>query len=116
MGGMWQRPVPTANRSVAIRAACVKSKPPALSWGGMIRKARRAARCGSIVQATQRRGRAPQDNPKGRVLSRCGFVGGLDRSHHYVLRPPPAHRRSEEHTSELQSLMRISYAVFCLQK
>src|SRR3546814_9526771 len=27
-----------------------------------------------------------------------------------------AHHRSEEHTSELQSLMRISYAVFCLQK
>src|SRR3546814_7331320 len=41
--------------------------------------------------------------------------------------PAPAHRarsqaaaclawRSEEHTSELQSLMRISYAVFCLKK
>src|SRR3546814_4420726 len=29
---------------------------------------------------------------------------------------PRDHRRSEEHTSELQSLMRISYAVFCLQK
>src|SRR3546814_1687749 len=28
---------------------------------------------------------------------------------------PPAHR-SEEHTSDLQSLMRISYAVFCLKK
>src|SRR3546814_4818638 len=27
-----------------------------------------------------------------------------------------AHGRSEEHTSELQSLMRISYAVFCLKK
>src|SRR3546814_5395595 len=27
-----------------------------------------------------------------------------------------AYRRSEEHTSELQSLMRISYAVFCLKK
>src|SRR3546814_7674414 len=26
------------------------------------------------------------------------------------------YRRSEEHTSELQSLMRISYAVFCLKK
>src|SRR3546814_7567626 len=26
------------------------------------------------------------------------------------------HLRSEEHTSELQSLMRISYAVFCLKK
>src|SRR3546814_9047629 len=30
-----------------------------------------------------------------------------------VRRDPP---RSEEHTSELQSLMRISYAVFCLKK
>src|SRR3546814_1860147 len=33
--------------------------------------------------------------------------------------PPPASStscRSEEHTSELQSLMRISYAVFCLKK
>src|SRR3546814_2185848 len=29
---------------------------------------------------------------------------------------PAARRRSEEHTSELQSLMRISYAVFCLKK
>src|SRR3546814_1071613 len=28
----------------------------------------------------------------------------------------PADERSEEHTSELQSLMRISYAVFCLKK
>src|SRR3546814_5956694 len=35
------------------------------------------------------------------------------------LPPPPGAdniRRSEEHTSELQSLMRISYAVFCLKK
>src|SRR3546814_8417803 len=30
--------------------------------------------------------------------------------------PAPRQRRSEEHTSELQSLMRISYAVFCLKK
>src|SRR3546814_7763316 len=29
---------------------------------------------------------------------------------------PGAKLRSEEHTSELQSLMRISYAVFCLKK
>src|SRR3546814_8737222 len=35
-----------------------------------------------------------------------------------MARPPatPAGIRSEEHTSELQSLMRISYAVFCLKK
>src|SRR3546814_1934685 len=31
-------------------------------------------------------------------------------------RLPSASGRSEEHTSELQSLMRISYAVFCLKK
>src|SRR3546814_9661843 len=30
--------------------------------------------------------------------------------------PDPDRGRSEEHTSELQSLMRISYAVFCLKK
>src|SRR3546814_2205919 len=29
---------------------------------------------------------------------------------------PDGNKRSEEHTSELQSLMRISYAVFCLKK
>src|SRR3546814_1690122 len=42
-----------------------------------------------------------------RLLCRTGF-----------LRQPaqPTSRRSEEHTSELQSLMRISYAVFCLKK
>src|SRR3546814_3695649 len=36
---------------------------------------------------------------------------GKNAEHH-----PARWRRSEEHTSELQSLMRISYAVFCLQK
>src|SRR3546814_1279934 len=33
-----------------------------------------------------------------------------------VIGPRGEARRSEEHTSELQSLMRISYAVFCLKK
>src|SRR3546814_9217388 len=36
----------------------------------------------------------------------------LDRA----LSPTMGKSRSEEHTSELQSLMRISYAVFCLKK
>src|SRR3546814_5474555 len=40
----------------------------------------------------------------------CGFLGVL------VYGPDPSAPRSEEHTSELQSLMRISYAVFCLKK
>src|SRR3546814_10838937 len=38
---------------------------------------------------------------------------GLAERHHEAL---PGRARSEEHTSELQSLMRISYAVFCLKK
>src|SRR3546814_9225099 len=35
---------------------------------------------------------------------------------HLLAASSPAEHRSEEHTSELQSLMRISYAVFCLKK
>src|SRR3546814_7133541 len=34
----------------------------------------------------------------------------------HLLESGAVRRRSEEHTSELQSLMRISYAVFCLKK
>src|SRR3546814_9444888 len=46
-------------------------------------------------------GRGPYPGPETPALSTAGW------------RPRP---RSEEHTSELQSLMRISYAVFCLKK
>src|SRR3546814_3502949 len=35
---------------------------------------------------------------------------------HWQILPAGGFARSEEHTSELQSLMRISYAVFCLKK
>src|SRR3546814_5940979 len=50
------------------------------------------------------------DNPQGEIppLHRYAILGNL-----FV---PNAVMRSEEHTSELQSLMRISYAVFCLKK
>src|SRR3546814_7523196 len=40
-------------------------------------------------------------------------IVALDKARGLELRQHP---RSEEHTSELQSLMRISYAVFCLKK
>src|SRR3546814_2478045 len=40
----------------------------------------------------------------------------LARARHYGQRAVDAIGRSEEHTSALQSLMRISYAVFCLKK
>src|SRR3546814_10842460 len=47
---------------------------------------------------------------------RAGTEGGIRHQHRArgIVREPDM--RSEEHTSELQSLMRISYAVFCLKK
>src|SRR3546814_9155669 len=46
-----------------------------------------------------------------------GVRVGRTRSPHRPIRAAPVpDSRSEEHTSELQSLMRISYAVFCLKK
>src|SRR3546814_1043875 len=45
------------------------------------------------------------------IVSRIGGARSPD-----LYRGEPQKLRSEEHTSELQSLMRISYAVFCLQK
>src|SRR3546814_5014661 len=52
-------------------------------------------------------------------LERLGAAAGANPQHPEPHLPGPhAHDifRSEEHTSELQSLMRISYAVFCLKK
>src|SRR3546814_7034617 len=47
----------------------------------------------------------PDERPARQGCARCLLVLHRDRQ-----------PRSEEHTSELQSLMRISYAVFCLKK
>src|SRR3546814_1871916 len=62
----------------------------------------------NIVEFPQHRGRAPC-----RGGFRRGFLarGAANRKPAAETEP-----RSEEHTSELQSLMRISYAVFCLKK
>src|SRR3546814_4192725 len=51
--------------------------------------------------------RAGSDPLPARARRREAGQGGAAR---------PGAERSEEHTSELQSLMRISYAVFCLKK
>src|SRR3546814_8039213 len=45
------------------------------------------------------------------------FLSQIDSDHQFNIGSPFLRAgRSEEHTSELQSLMRISYAVFCLKK
>src|SRR3546814_8161577 len=49
-------------------------------------------------------------------LLRIEAEPAFDSAAVYAGVPNPTTLRSEEHTSELQSLMRISYAVFCLKK
>src|SRR3546814_11155311 len=54
----------------------------------------------------------PPARPPCRLISTVGVnTAAITASRSRAERP-----RSEEHTSELQSLMRISYAVFCLKK
>src|SRR3546814_9277137 len=53
-------------------------------------------------------GRPRTDGERARLRRRGDAADGEQ--------PPGETDRSEEHTSELQSLMRISYAVFCLKK
>src|SRR3546814_4723471 len=62
-----------------------------------------------VPTATKRRPRASTTN--GRAASLATSNKAWPRVSTTFLSP-----RSEEHTSELQSLMRISYAVFCLKK
>src|SRR3546814_10057435 len=71
--------------------------------------------------------RAIADTPRHDVR-RIGECRPIERLHDFGARAETnlgrrafialviSRRRSEEHTSELQSLMRISYAVFCLKK
>src|SRR3546814_5916752 len=60
----------------------------------------------------------------GMMLSTLSWIGGgiiavtawIRLASLEISQPAQGAARSEEHTSELQSLMRISYAVFCLKK
>src|SRR3546814_9383299 len=65
----------------------------------------RRLRCRHAVRAVERPAVGTAVTGGRRVATRSDAFAPLQR--------PPI--RSEEHTSELQSLMRISYAVFCLQ-
>src|SRR3546814_1072893 len=74
-----------------------------LSGAALADEARAAGPRGGEQPALARgrgRSRMLRDRPRDGLPSAC----------------PRMSRRSEEHTSELQSLMRISYAVFCLKK
>src|SRR3546814_7973690 len=66
----------------------------------------------SRIVGLARRGRRFQANPI--ILRKPNEI--LGRKAGFNERRGVGEARSEEHTSELQSLMRISYAVFCLKK
>src|SRR3546814_2324080 len=104
----------------------------------MIRRPPRSTRTDTLFPYTTlfRSASAPAASPTGRTpcpsRSARPSPRGVRRDHPGVpeasqANDPPdqkaaegarrvSRRRSEEHTSELQSLMRISYAVFCLKK
>src|SRR3546814_10887284 len=65
-----------------------------------------------IENLTQRREGAKEEEGAHTKTQRCR----CKPRHRALTRPWLSDLRSEEHTSELQSLMRISYAVFCLKK
>src|SRR3546814_9507508 len=88
----------------------------------MIRRPPRSTRTDTLFPYTtlvrspsHRRSEIAETGPRSRPALDLACVGPLELSQrHWACFSCAA--RSEEHTSELQSLMRISYAVFCLKK
>src|SRR3546814_6337754 len=92
-----------ADRAVGVAAIqCAQGRFAALHAGRPVRPVAR------------RGGKQPRSLRRAMFRDRSLDEYGGRRSARADLPVPPA-RKSEEHTSELQSLMRISYAVLCLQ-
>src|SRR3546814_8611070 len=86
----------------------------------MIRRPPRSTRTDTLFPyATLFRSLAGRDGDHG-AIGAAGIDPGRSvevlEARRLVVRAGGSRARSEEHTSELQSLMRISYAVFCLKK
>src|SRR3546814_7260690 len=71
--------------------------------------------CTRLPVSASSRSTAPTVKP-ARSYSPSGYMPGISAVSPPIKAQPAIRQRSEEHTSELQSLMRISYAVFCLKK
>src|SRR3546814_7962474 len=75
--------------------------------------------CYGPVRWNVRACRSSMASLTGKHMQRCRWLSGGRASSSgltAISAPAITIRRSEEHTSELQSLMRISYAVFCLKQ
>src|SRR3546814_3975085 len=78
---------------------CASAESSTLSWFLSMKKLRRWPSCTTMTSHWPLPGAAGASRP----VRFTRLTAGIEQ-------------RSEEHTSELQSLMRISYAVFCLKK
>src|SRR3546814_2904923 len=111
--GAWNGhiPVTAINSAILVFAAVL------LDADQVVFSNERSASYGSLIEGT---GEVNHQWSKGWMFER-DFGAYVQREvaadlHYYSLLRPLSELRSEEHTSELQSLMRISYAVFCLKK
>src|SRR3546814_1654281 len=93
--------------------------------GGVALAARVERRRAALDHACRQRDVLSDDQVAGADAFDDRAVGHVEAARHLDrvdeargrrAQPLVCHQRSEEHTSELQSLMRISYAVFCLNK
>src|SRR3546814_6085553 len=75
---------------------------------------RSVARIFIPTRSCPRHASANRGQPREPLVS--SSAAHVEPHHSMVFAPADVLPRSEEHTSELQSLMRISYAVFCLKK
>src|SRR3546814_4748905 len=97
-----RRDLDQATNKTARRATTAVADAHALMLG--------AASAALEIAQLHRAGMGVGETIHGQRLQALGLEAGIEREQH------EQRRRSEEHTSELQSLMRISYAVFCLKK
>src|SRR3546814_3901487 len=104
LAGGWARRARAGDTRPAARREPVHQ-------GGLHRATRRPGAVRAHL-ARAHRAAAPPRRPRPCDPRHDRMVGDLVAAVHR----PRALARSEEHTSELQSLMRISYAVFCLKK
>src|SRR3546814_2421047 len=114
--------MPCSSISAASQVACptgLKKRTTGTGSGSRIPWASATYRAASLAR------RASRISGVTRIMPQSSHPQPLDHSYrdgrHWPRQPLRAERqadspRSEEHTSELQSLMRISYAVFCLKK
>src|SRR3546814_2098038 len=94
-----------------VDSLTVSARPGKTRKSGGVQPVDKIARGGRAVKRPDEEPvRRAESREMRNLLPKQGRGFGLEPS------PRPGKIRSEEHTSELQSLMRISYAVLCLQK